>query len=362
MIDKSARWLLPNRPWLRRGVLLGFALLCLVLVLYPQRYRAVVTLTPTDPQQLGLGGALGQLGAQYNVFGQQAATEVSLTVARSADVRSDVIAKTNLLKRQELSGEVAGQRWLEKEVLVRSLRGGILEFSTRLTDAELAQQVIVAYSNAVRDRLAEIARQQTKAKRRVLEELVEGASVRLSDAQTAYDSFRLRTRYSDPTGSITAIGARVPRLEEQIRSRETQLAALRQFVTEDNLNVRQIEAEIGVLRRQLAEARSLDPTSKDSVARVVRQSSRVEDLQRELLIARNLYDAYVKFLQGTSVEDLSSALNVRILEPPHIDPARQYNLLPALGALLFLALLVALEFYHLRPPVGALRKEPVADA
>lgn len=361
MIDQGARWLLPQRPWLRRGMLIAVAILCLALVLFPQRYRAVVTLTPTDPQTLGLGGALGQLGAQYNVFGQQAATEVSLTVARSADVRSDVIAKAGLIKRLGLSGEIAGQRWLDREVEVRSLRGGILEFSVRLTDPELAQKVIQAYSNAVRDRLAVIARQQTKAKRQVLEELVEGAATRLSDAQSAYDNFRLRTRYSDPTGSISAIGARVPRLEEQIRTRETQLAALRQFVTEDNLNVRQIEAEIGVLRRQLAEARSLDPSSKDSVARVVRQSSRVEDLQRELLIARNLYDAYVKFLQGTSAEDLSSSLNVRILEPPHIDPARQYNLLPALGALLAIALMIALEFYHLRPPVGALRREPAAN-
>ena len=356
MTDSAARLLLPHRPWLRRGLLLAAAVLLAILALYPQRYRAVVTLTPSDPSSIGLAGTLGQLGAQTSVFGQQAATEVSLTVARSTNVRHEVIESTKLIGRLGLANEVEAQRWLEKQVQVRVLRGGLMEFSVALTDPALAKALIVAYTNAVRDRLAILSRQQTASKRKVLEELVGDAATRLARAQAAYDQFRLRTRYSAPNNALEAIGSRVPLLEEAIRSRETRLAALRQFATEDNLSVKQIVAEIDVLRKQLAQAKSLNTGSNDSVARVVNQTTQVEKLQHELAIAHSLNDAYVRFLEGTSVEDLASALNVRILEPPHIDPDRQYNLLPALMAFLVICVLFALEFYHLRPPAGVNRR------
>jgi tyrosine-protein kinase Etk/Wzc len=99
------------------------------------------------------------------------------------------------------------------------------------------------------------------------------------------------------------------------------------------------------------------PDVSGSVGRVVQESTRVKELERQLVIARGLFDGYKRFLEGTAVEDLTSTASVRVLEPPFVDSARQYNPIPLfVGVALFL-LWLAVEFYQLRPPVGS-RAEP----
>jgi hypothetical protein len=106
------------------------------------------------------------------------------------------------------------------------------------------------------------------------------------------------------------------------------------------------------LRAQLAQVETTNISQDDSVGRAVASSTQALRLDRELRIAQSLYDSYMRFLEGTSVEDLTSTANVRVLEAPFVDTERQINWPFAAAALALTLLLAAIEFYRLRPPVG----------
>lgn len=353
IVDNLSASRILGRPWLRRVLLGLMAAVLAVLTLFPREYRAAVSLTPTDPSSLGLSGALGQLGALTNVFGSQAAIEISLKVSRSVEVRRFVIDRLGLIRSGRFDDMDEAQRWLDREVDIRALRGGIVQISANMDDPVLARNLVGTIAVATRDRLARISQIQTAYKRRILEQLVSQAGDRYARAQADYDAFRRRTRYSDPGTSIGAIGQRIPDIQAAIKTREVDLRAALQFGTEQSFTVQQIRAEIAALRSQLHEAETLDASNPDSVNRVVIESTRVEKLARELEIARGLYLNYQRFLEGTSVEDLASGANVRILEPAYIDPARQYRTLPLGLLVLVLIAWATIELYQMRPPVGA---------
>lgn len=345
------RWL---RSFRNRALIFGsLIVICLALSFFPERHRAVVTLTPTDPASLGLGGTLGQLGAMNSVFGNQTAVEVALRVGNSVFVRDLVIDRLKLGQRIGESSRRGLHRWLDRKIEVRSLRGGIVLIEMKDRDADLARDVVAAYSKATQERLAQISRTQTAYKKQVLEELVSSASQQLATAQASYDNFRLRNSAPTPDVAVAAVAQRIPMLESGIKAQEVKLAMARQLYGEDNIAIRQMEAELAALRRQLAQTQATSGGDQATVGRAVSTSSQLFKLQRELITARALYDSYLRYLQGTAVENLTSTANVRILEPAFIDTERQIWW-PALAAAL-VALLgwLAIEFYRLRPPLGA---------
>lgn len=342
-----------RRPGMRRTLLAILVIIFVLLTFFPEKYRAAASLTPTDPTSLGLSGTLVQLGAVGSVFGNQAAVEVSLKVARGEDVRAIVVRRLKLEDRLNLSS-VQAHRWLDRNVDIRSLRGGIVQFEVKNRDPELARAIVAAYGDAVREQLAIIARKQTALKRDILVELVENASKRLAAAQNRYDDFRMRTRYATPEQTVYATGNRIPELEGMIRNKEVELAQTRRFATDSNIKVQRIIAELDALKQQLAAAQSASGINgNDSIGAIVRDSTEAERLRRDLDISQILYDNYRRFLQGTSVEDLTSSANIRILEPAYIDSSRQINILPLALAILTVLLGAMIEFYALRPPLGA---------
>lgn len=355
IIGSLSRAPILRRPSWRRGLFAVAIVICLLLTFFPERYRAAVTMTPTDPQSLGLGSTLGQLGALNTAFGNQAAVEVSLKVARSVFVRSSVIRQVRLVERLDLKDEVAASRWLNRKVDIRTMRGGILQIETFSRDQAFGRAIVTAFENATRNKLAEIARRQTNYKRNVLEQLVRDASRRVTIAESRYNRFRLGAGFADPRFSFGAIAVRVPTLQAAIRSKQVELNAARQFNTDNTVPVQQIRAELAQLNRQLTESQARNPEGQESTGQVVRQSTELRELEREYNIALSLYDGYRRYLEGTAVEDLTSTATVRILEAPFIDTARQYNFVAAALGILLLLLALGIEFYRLRPPVGDAR-------
>lgn len=326
--------------------------LCAILSVVPERHRAVATLAPTDPASLGLGGTLGQLGASNTVFGNQAAIEVAMKVGASQDVRSLVIKQTRLDHRLDKS-VLETHRWLAKRIDIRSLRGGIIQIDFVSSDQELAKDIVQAYTESIRERLSVISRQQTNYKRTILEKLARDASNGLSDAQSRYDEYRLRNRDAIPEVQTATVSDRIGSLEGAILGKKMALSIARQIYTDENFKVQKIIAELTALERELNQAKATSPSSPQTIGSVVASTRVLYRLQRELNLQRALFDSYMRFLEGTSVEDLTSSANMRILEPPHIDTERQFWL-PAVAAALAIVLLwAAVEFYRLRPPVGA---------
>lgn len=346
-----------------RGAIFGILIaLALIVSVFPERYRAATSLTPADPESLGLSGTLGQLGAFNNVFGNQAAVEVAMRIAKGVTVRDSVIDSLNLTKRLHTDDRIAIHRKLESEVDIRSLRGGIISIEMSGDDPQLARDIVGAYAAGTQNRLAEISRNQTAYKRDVLLKLVADASDRLAKAQASYDSFRLDARYADPRASIMAIGERTPMLEGAIKTKEVELGSARQLFTDNNMIVKQLLAELVGLRNQLAEAKATNPQGQESVGRLVTQSSQLFKLERELGISKALYDSYMRYLQGTAVEDMTSTANMRVLEKPYVDTERQYRLSALAAGLALLLIWLSIEFYRLRPPVGArLTDEPATN-
>jgi tyrosine-protein kinase Etk/Wzc len=344
------RWL--GRPLYRRLLVFVLVATCAILTLYPERYRAAVTMTPTDPANLGLSGALGQLGAINSVFGNQAAIEVALKVARGIDVRRIAAARSNLNQIKEFKNSIAMDRWLIRKVSIRSLRGGIIQMEIYDSDPEFAKRLVTAFSDATRDRLAEISRQQTAYKRNVLIKLVDESGANFAELQDKYDSFRLKTQNSEPTVGLSSATDRIESIRTTIKAKEVRLNAARAFATDDNIAVKQILVELQALKQQLAGALAQSPEISGSVGGIVQQSTKVRELERKLAIARRLYEGYTRFLEGTAVEDLTSTASVRILEPPFIDTARQINFIALAIGILILLIGLAIEFYQMRPPVG----------
>lgn len=351
LIGVIARQPLFRSSWSLRFFFATLILIFGFLSFYPERYRAAATLTPTDPSNMGLSGTLSQLGAFNGVFGNQAQIEIALKVSRSIYVRQIAARQLHLGTRLGISDPVKLDRWIEKKVDIRSLRGGIIQIEVKSGDARLARDLVAAIASATQERLAEINRTQTAYKRDVLLKLVSEASERLSSARVAYDSFRLRSHYANPQLQMSETESRIPELEGMIKAKEVQLNTVRQFATDQNVAVQQVQEQLNTLRAQLAQAKASTPANDDAVGRLVRVSTENERLQRELTIAQTLYDSYMRYLEGTAVENLTSTANVRLLEPPFVDSARQINYAPAAIALALLLLWAAVEFYRLRPPV-----------
>lgn len=342
-----------DRLW-KRALLFGVPIAVLVgLAAFPEEFRVEASLTPTDPGSLGLSNTLEQFGALNSVFGKQADVEVALRIGNSIYTRDRVIRDLSLESRLDMS-KIELHRWLDNKVEIRSLRGGIILIQMDNTDKKIAQEIVTAFTDATRDELAKIMQRQTKYKKEILEKLVAESGLRLSKAQSEFDTFRLQNGYADPGVSIGSISGRIPGLRSSIEDVDRRIAAASRLFAPENITIVQLQAERDSLSEQLNEALDKRPGVRaGTVGEVVDASTKGYEFERELKVARTLYTNYIRYLEGTTVEDLTSKANIRLLEQPYVSTERQYRWpLVAASVALFL-LWMAIEFYRLRPPLGA---------
>lgn len=136
--------------WTRRGAFGVLIAICALLALYPRDYRASMRLALADP---GSRQADAPLGAPSGLLGNRTAIEATLTIARSDQVHAIVSGKANLRQRLNLAPAQALD-WLDRSVAIDVVRGRVMKIALINRDPEFAREVVAAYGDAVRSRLA----------------------------------------------------------------------------------------------------------------------------------------------------------------------------------------------------------------
>ena len=341
-------------PWKRRGIALLLLVVLAVLSIWPRHYLARAELMPDDSggdlsSLLGGGGAGGLLSIGA-LLGNHQSIEADLTIGRSQAVLADVVKRLNLTARPGYANLDAAQAKLRKKIDMAALRGSILQISVRDTDRFFARNVVAAFVVAIQDRLTALNLNQTAQRRAVATTRMNDAITRLSKAQDALSRFRSENKLAAPEAQLGEAVSLLANLQGQLQAKQVQLAALSEFATRNNIQVRSIEAEITGLKNQIAQAQASPRVQQGSnLAGIAQISTTYLNLYRDEKFAEALYQIYSQALEKLTIEELSANVTMDLIEPPYVDPARQLNtLMVGLFALVFLLASLA-EFYFWKP-------------
>jgi capsule polysaccharide export protein KpsE/RkpR len=352
-----------DTPWFRdplkrRLSVVAAALLMGVFSVWPKQYMARADLMPDDSggslsSVLGSasgGGGLLSLGA---LLGNHQSIEADLTIARSQAVIKDVLKDLDPAMRKGLGTESRAEVKLRHKVDLESIRGSILQITVKDRKPDVAMALTASYVTAIRGRMTALNLEQTAQKKAIAVNRMKQATIDLATAQEALSRFRETNKLAVPEEQLGSSIALMTGLQAKMEAEQVELQTLRKFATGNNIEVQAAEADIASLQGQIAAAQTKARVGDaPTIGTMTPTITQYENLYRDERYAQAAYEIYRRYLDTVTVDEISATTNLDVIDPPFINPARQYNV-SAVGALVLVLLLgVIAEFYAVRPPPG----------
>jgi len=358
-------------PRWRRIAYVVLALVLAILSVFPQPYMGRAKLVPQDPATSLRGAMAGGAGGVQDLAalfgGGRRAIDLYLTIGKSDDVRGDVIRDLKLVGSSSgYATERAARVRLEKKVDVQSLPGGVIEIQATSHDEDEALRLTQGYAKAIAQRYKLLNGEQLDTKRALVQSRFREAATRLAEAQAKLDTFRRQNRISAmPEAELGAALTVRTGLEAQLQAKKVELDTLQQFLGPENPRLISVQSEVRELRQRLAQ--SVAPGSDGggpNAGELTELTSNYVNIYRDYVFAQSVYQIYARVSEEVAVEELSgqTGATVQVIEAPHLDAARHYNI-PAVAALALLILAVLFtELYAPATGIALWRRRPESIA
>lgn len=337
--------------WTFYAILLA---LLLVLSLFPRPYVARAKILPQENgSAAGLGSMIDVLGGRLNdisaLLGQRSSIEAYLLIGRSNEVVLDVIKRLNLTgPGREYPDAESAREALSKKVDIHALLGGTLEVEVFTHDAGQAMRLTNAYVLAINKRIGDLSRLQVEAKRNLVHDRFIDSTTRVAQTEQALSAFRARNRLAEPLSQFGAAVSSRASLEGNLQAKLVELQTVRRFAGDESMRLRTVQSEISALRQQI-EASNLaqDSSTGLNLAAQTQVLSRYYNLYRDYQFAQGLFNIYSRFSEQVELQELAaeSGADIQILEAPHLDAERHYNVSAVALLAACLTLILFVELY-----------------
>jgi len=338
------RLLWKQMGFLWRLVGLGLATATVAAFLIPNKYTSTTRLMPPDQGSgsglamlAGLAGksngaaSLGALGGE--LLGLKTTGDLFAGVLHSRTVEDDIISKFDLRKiYRDKHWEDARKTLGENTSISIDEKSGIMTLA--ITDksperaAAMAQEYVAELNRTVTDLNTSSAHRE----RVFLQDRLGQVQQNLETAEKQFSQFASKNTAIDIQEQGKAMIQAGASLEGQLIAAQTELEGLRQIFTDNNVRVRETQARIGEIRRQLQKLGGTSSPSTDAKAAPTTEAGSLypsirelpilgvtyADLYRQMKVQETVFEVLTQEYELAKVEEAKETPSVKVLDPANI--------------------------------------------
>ena len=243
----------------KRTIVVMCAAAALLSVAYsltlPNIYTATARVLP--PQKEGGGGLsalMGQAGALAGlagVGGLGGGADLYVGILKSRSVGDAVIKKLDLQKELKIGSFDESRAALQGMVKIQAGKDGIITIAADSKSPQLAARLANTFVDELGRKSIELNLTKAGTERVFLEKRLDVVRTDLKKAEDALRGFQEKNRAFKVDAQATATIEGAAKIKAEIVAKEVQLASLRSFQTNENPEIKAVEAAIARLNGQL---------------------------------------------------------------------------------------------------------------
>jgi uncharacterized protein involved in exopolysaccharide biosynthesis len=334
-----------RRRFLFRVAFLGLVISAAVAYLIPKRFEATTRLMPPDDASSSAGlGMLAALSGKMdglsalagNALGMKTTGALFVGVLRSQTVEDRLVDRFDLKKVYAERLEEDARIHLEEATSISEDRkSGIITIT--VTDKSPQRAAALAESNVEElDRLvAQLSTSSAHRERVFLEDRLRSVKEDLDDAAKRFGQFASRNAAIDIQAQGKAMLDAAAQLQGQMIAADAQREGLRQIFSDGNIRVRELDARIAELRRQIDKLNGSpsSPLANASIATDAPYPSIRElpllgvtyaDLYRRTKIEEAVYETLTQQFEMAKVQEAKETPSVKVLDPAIVPERKSY--------------------------------------
>ncbi len=360
--------------WDRRGFLLrvlgaSLVITTIIAFLIPSKYTSTTRLMPPD-QNSGSGlamlaglagkasgssltslGGLGELGE--GLLGSKTTGDLFVGVLSSRTVQDDLVSKFDLRKRYGYKRwEDARKKLAGRTNLSIDRKSGILSIEVTDQSPQRAAAMAQEYVAELNRTMADLNTSSAHRERVFLEGRLNQVEENLESDEKQFSQFASKNTTIDIQEQGKAMIEAGANLEGQLIAAQTELEGLRQIFTDNNVRVRETQARIDEIRRQLHNiggAASPDSDNQDvsgapgssllypPIRQLPILGVTYADLYRQMKVQEAVFESLTQEYELAKVEEVKETPSVKVLDAAEIPENKSFPprlLIIVLGTLL----------------------------
>ncbi len=345
---RYARMLLlwDHRGFLGKILLYGLAISLVIAFLTPTEYESTAELMPPDQQGSALeslasmagGTASRALAGLGGLLGMKTSGDLFVGVLGSQTVEDDLITKFDLRK-------VYGKRHIKdlrdklesRTDLSVDKKSEILKISVTDRSPQRAAAMATEYVDELNRLLASLNTSASHRERVFLEGRLAQIKQNLEQSEQQFSQFASANATLDVPAQGRAMLEASTQLQGQLIAAETELQGLRQIYTDNNVRVRETQARIDEIQRQIAKLRgdagpagtddSSDPAnalSYPSIRKLPQLGVTYADLMRNTKIDEVVFEALTQQYEAAKVAEAKDLPTVKVLDPALVPQQKSF--------------------------------------
>lgn len=332
------RLLWNERAFLLRVALCGMALSTVVAFLIPKRYTATARLMPPDATSgnasilAALAGRSELAGLAQSALSLKTTADLFVGILESNTVRDGLIQKFGLQAvyrdryLEDARADLAGHSGISED-----LKSGIITVSVVDRDPQRAGAMAEEYVNELNWVVSQLSISSAHRERTFLEQRLAEVNQELETAERDFSEFSSKSGTIDITEQGKAMVTAAAMQQGQLIATESELEALRQIYTNNNVRVRAAEARIAELKRQLEELGGSGASQTSGILALYPSIRKLPvlgityaDLYRKVKVEEAVFQALTQEYELAKVEEVKEIPTVKVLDAPSVPQKKSF--------------------------------------